>query len=496
MAKNRKAKGGDSSRKKAAANPDRNEQQVSDVQTTISLREWLSQDRRGLVWVVGCILMGAFLGFTIGAGWLEFSSSADGVKPWRQDLGDRLRSTTTYKVMTFQASVFEDLQTGIYNWAARLERDYEVELYASNPSHPRVFAVLREAVVREKNGYVHPDLGFLVPAPCGASRGIGMVRDSYNECQIHCVPGMADEKLQVKKEREEFRLKNEEYPLREMQHFRQEEVLVRVPLGFQMTREAALKTLLPIIPADVQQRSGLLELDDAILITLLLAHERGVGRYSRWSAYIASLPPEPSCGYSYALRPYMMDSINALRNELGVETQGWPEELVRASQYAKRITENLAKNFNQYIKTPSGDTAAQNLKWALCQVASRAIAGTPKFGAVRLVPMMDQINHDANAGRFIELTGKEKLDQGDFVDATEDDAGTFVVRSLRHGQRKALRKGQELLANYNVPHYSPLDWIVSMSFLPPEMQTPWQRIEPVLPRMRSSSAFSTDSPDI
>jgi hypothetical protein len=110
--------------------------------------------------------------------------------------------------------------------------------------------------------------------------------------------------------------------------------------------------------------------------------------------------------------------------------------------------------------------------------------------------MLDQINHDANAGRFIELTGKEKLDQGDFIDATEDDSGTFVVRSLRHGHRKALRKGQELLANYNVPHYSPLDWIVSMSFLPPEMQTPWQRIEPVLPRMRSSSAFSTNSPEL
>ena len=78
--------------------------------------------------------------------------------------------------------------------------------------------------------------------------------------------------------------------------------------------------------------------------------------------------------------------------------------------------------------------------------------------------MVDLINHDINAGGFIELSGKERIAEGDFVDATESDAGTFVVRSLRHGRRKPLKKGQELLANYNVPHFSPLDWFVSSGF--------------------------------
>lgn len=76
------------------------------------------------------------------------------------------------------------------------------------------------------------------------------------------------------------------------------------------------------------------------------------------------------------------------------------------------------------------------------------------------------------------------VDESDFIQATEDDAGTFVVRSLRHGRRKALRKGQELLVNYNVPHYSPLDWFVSLGFVPPERQTKWQKIDAALPRVR------------
>lgn len=73
---------------------------------------------------------------------------------------------------------------------------------------------------------------------------------------------------------------------------------------------------------------------------------------------------------------------------------------------------------------------------------------------------------------------------GDVVESEEADAGTFIVRSLRHGRRKALRKGQELMVNYNVPHYSPLDWFVSMGFVPPERQKRWQKIDPALPRIR------------
>lgn len=61
------------------------------------------------------------------------------------------------------------------------------------------------------------------------------------------------------------------------------------------------------------------------------------------------------------------------------------------------------------------------------------------------------------------------------------------MRSLRHGRRKALKKGQELLVNYNIPHYSPLDWFVSLGFVPPERQTPWQKVDAALPRVRQGA---------
>eukprot|EP00957_Ditylum_brightwellii_P127122 9692151-Ditylum_brightwellii.AAC.1 len=36
------------------------------------------------------------------------------------------------------------------------------------------FELLRKAVESEAGGYVHPSLGLLIPAPCGADRGLGV----------------------------------------------------------------------------------------------------------------------------------------------------------------------------------------------------------------------------------------------------------------------------------------------------------------------------------
>ena len=48
-----------------------------------------------------------------------------------------------------------------------------------------------------------------------------------------------------------------------------------------------------------------------------------------------------------------------------------------------------------------------------------------------------------------------------------------------YGERKPLRKGQELLANYNVPMYSALDWFVNLGFLPREKMGRWKRLDGV-----------------
>lgn len=374
------------------------------------LEKWFHAERAGIMWVFGCVAMGCLFGFGIGSGWLTGATAASGVAPWRVELGSRIRSSIWYQLFfVWDPDLLSD------DFPLLEDEDYLYRHGPLHPSHPRVFAVLREAVVREKRGYVHPDLGLLVPAPSGASRGLGMVRDSYHQCQIQCFPGVAVEKAALREQQVEKLKENPGNatmwlpPIPNKPVYRQEEILVRVPLGFQMTRQVALDTIMARLPGDVQRKTSPNELDDAALLVLLLAHERGVGRHSRWLPYIASLPKVPSCGYSPKLRPYILDSMNALSEELGVDTYGWQAELVKAQKHATKISQGLAKDYGAYIKTPEGMTAAENIEWALCQVTSRATAGSEEYGALRLVPLIDMINHYASAGGFVELTGKERL---------------------------------------------------------------------------------------
>lgn len=110
---------------------------------------------------------------------------------------------------------------------------------------------------------------------------------------------------------------------------------------------------------------------------------------------------------------------------------------------------------------------------------------------IQLVPITYASSHPCCTFCFFCLTTtiaviryKYTIENQDFVEATEEDGGMFVVRSLRHGRRKALRPGQELMVNYNIPHYSPLDWFVSMGFIAPERQQPWQKVDAALPQIR------------
>lgn len=41
---------------------------------------------------------------------------------------------------------------------------------------------------------------------------------------------------------------------------------------------------------------------------------------------------------------------------------------------------------------------------------------------------------------------------------------------------------KELLANYNVPAYSPLDWFLNTGYIPPERSGKWTMLEAALPR--------------
>jgi len=337
---------------------------------------------------------------------------------------------------------------------------------ANTPSNRNalIFAGLRESIQALEGGYVHPDLGILMPAPSGAVRGIGMTKDSYSKCVDSC------------------NVKDDPHS----------SVLMKIPLAAQMTREVAIKTLSALIPADVQRKVPLQDLDDAALLVLLLAHEKGKGPESRFLAYIVSLPSEPSCGYSSAMRGKAMDTVALLRDRFGADVNGWPAEITKAAEYAERISASLARDYGNYIKIPQGWNAYNAIQWSLCQVASRATGGSRIYGSLRLVPLLDMINHNVDAGGFVELLGHERVDEedGSFYNATETDAGAFVVRNMKKGRPVKLKKGDEILANYNVPDYSPLDWFLNLGFIPPERRIKWTMVDSALPKMKRRGGHS------
>lgn len=53
---------------------------------------------------------------------------------------------------------------------------------------------------------------------------------------------------------------------------------------------------------------------------------------------------------------------------------------------------------------------------------------------------------------------------------------------------------QELMVNYNVPHYSPLDWFISLGFVPPERWRQWEKVDSVLPKVRKDGPHSSKRP--
>ena len=434
------------------------------------------------------------------------------------------------------------------------------------------------------NNLVSFSLNILLVVSSGAERGLGMVRDTFNKCQVHCYAGSSEEKLKAKREADALLEESQKqdvadqdvmeemmkefpdmassmaaaspsspsgsggrtHPTTVEKHnqpaesanpdpirntttyegiqaavqlqskpnpsrpYTQSEVLLRIPLEAQITRKMALETLEGLLPSEQNGRSSYLEeLDDAFILALFLAHERGLGVNSRIWPYVATLPLRPTCALHWGWRQSVVDVVTAMSVEMGSDVQGWPNEISKAAEMSERIVNTLAHASAKTLATrPGVEDVTDNIRWALCQVASRAVAGKEKHGSLRLIPVLDMVNHDEAADKFVELNGKEKMENGDYVDAEEDHSGTFVLRSQRHGERKPLRRGQELMANYNVPAYSPLDWFLNMGYIPPERAGKWTMLEAGLPRtyrggfsrksspVKETGAFGSGKPEI
>lgn len=302
----------------------------------------------------------------------------------------------------------------------------------------KIFEALRKAI-EKSGGYVDRRLGLLSPAPCGAPRGLGIVSSKK------------------KKEGETS------------------DVLFKVPIEYQLTRQLALSTLTPLIPPNVLQALPLDELDDAALLVLLLAHEKGLGKKSRFKAYIDTLSNSvdgSGCGWA-------SEGAHDFR-KLPREVE--PEDVEAGLAYAHRVSTGMASDYGEYLaksawpKDWQGETS-NALLWGLCTVSSRGTAANQIPGdseggtGIRLVPLADMANHDLLSAGFIELSGVERVANGGFVDASSSDAGSFVIRSVwgADWKTKELDVGDEITVNYNLPYYGAVDWYMSLGFVPAEV---------------------------
>eukprot|EP00588_Corethron_pennatum_P036318 CAMPEP_0194346662 /NCGR_PEP_ID=MMETSP0171-20130528/105552_1 /TAXON_ID=218684 /ORGANISM="Corethron pennatum, Strain L29A3" /LENGTH=503 /DNA_ID=CAMNT_0039113821 /DNA_START=782 /DNA_END=2294 /DNA_ORIENTATION=- len=308
-------------------------------------------------------------------------------------------------------------------------------------------------------------------APCGAMRGLGFVK-----------PDVEDDVA-----------RNVHY------NGAEGEIMIRVPLSMQITREKALETLERIIPDPVKQTFPPSELDDAVILTLFLAHERARGLSSPWRTYIDSLPT-PSCGYLRS-RESISLAVTAL-HDAGVDAYGWFNEVNKARENADRIVLNLSRYYGSYIYSLGvKHKPSFLLQWALCHVTSRGIVADPdtedfalffsihfplafchvtsrgivadpRHGRLRLVPILDMVNHDNVAGGFDEDQGKNKTEAW-----TESLDGSLLLKNTRNGRNKVPKPGRELFANYNLNTYSPLDSFINLGFVPYEKLQPWSHLE-------------------
>lgn len=305
----------------------------------------------------------------------------------------------------------------------------------------KAFESLRKAIEQTPGGYVDPNLGILSPAPCGAPRGLGIVSD--------------------KKKKGDRGIGSD--------------VLMKVPVEYQLTRSLALSTLTPLVPSDVLRRLPLAELDDAALLVLLLAHEKGLGKQSKFNAYIDTLADSvegAGCGWAG----------EGARDHRKLPRDVEPEDVEAGLAYANRVSTGMASDYGEYLAASSWPKewktdASQALLWALCTVSSRGTAAnsipgdSEGAGGIRLVPLADMVNHDVLSAGFVELSGTERVSDGAFFDASESDAGSFVVRAVwgKDWKTRIMDVGDEVTVNYNLPHYGTVDWYISLGFVPPEL---------------------------
>lgn len=95
-------------------------------------------------------------------------SSLSFILPWRRGLIKKLERRDRVKVNLRDGSYTVERSTSFLSSIfSSIFSSRQANQPINSYSHPMAFHVLREYVIRFDNGFVHPDLGLLVPAPSG-----------------------------------------------------------------------------------------------------------------------------------------------------------------------------------------------------------------------------------------------------------------------------------------------------------------------------------------
>ena len=282
---------------------------------------------------------------------------------------------------------------------------------ATESSDDIVLNALKHKIER-LGGYVHPSIKLVSPSPC-CSRGV-ITSDATT-------------------------IDNNEDG---------QELWIRVPPTYHLTRDLALQTLTPLIPGDVLDFAPLSTLDDGALLVLLLVHLKGNGS-KYWQPYLDSLPNYPTCGWY---------------GDNGETFLEYKHVALDSKRYVSRVSAGMTADYGHYLDNKHWpqeweESAALAIEWSLCIISSRGTAASPEYGGglVKLVPLVDMFNHSPRYEGFKELTKEDNE-----VD-TSNVEGSFAVRI-----EKDYVSGEEIFVDYNLADYSPEEWFMSHGFVPQE----------------------------
>jgi hypothetical protein len=147
-----------------------------------------------------------------------------------------------------------------------------------------------------------------------------------------------------------------------------------------------------------------------MLLALLLAQQRRLGKQSFWHPYISTLPEQPPCAWYTVVQQFLDKLPNSLQEShyavqagasgapAGFAQESTPEIDAAALATAAAAVAAKCAAAADVFGSALGGIGPKEVAWAFGQVVSRAFAaGPPGTTCIALLPVIDMLNHAAGA---------------------------------------------------------------------------------------------------